>query len=304
MISSRVCSRTRAVLLVAVGAFVLLGHGQARAAEPGPFPSPAAVQVQEASPAITNEWCPVLTDEPVDPDVSTAYGGRTVFLCCRKCLQQFEADPQAYVANFPAGFFDGEPQDAHGGGPGDGHDEEHGHGDEAETTPVTSPELSEHDHAGHASGGSSGVAGLIQRIGRLHPMVVHFPIALLLASALAELLSVRKRSASFAFAARFCLWTGTLGAIIAAALGWADALGVEDSYSGFPATLLGYHRWAGTLTAGVALLALIVCEHACKHDDPSWRRMHRGALFLAALLVTVTGHLGASLIFGWDYFVR
>ena len=283
---------------------MLLGHGQARAAQVWPPALLAASVAQDATSAITNEWCPVLTDEPVDPDVFTEYRGRRVYLCCRKCLQQFEAEPEAHVANLPAGFFSVALQDAEADGDGPGHDDGHGHEEEAARARIAPESGSEHDHAGHGSDGLHGLAGAVQRIGRLHPMVVHFPIALLLAAALAEFLSVRKRSAEFAFAARFCLWTGALGAIVAASLGWADALGVEESYSGFPLELLGYHRWAGTLTALVATLALWACERANRRDDAKWRRLHRGGLGLAVLLVTVAGHLGASLIFGWDYLLR
>ena len=73
-------------------------------------------QQEAAEPSITNEWCPVLTDERVDPEVHTEFQGQTVYLCCRKCLRQFEADTQAYVANLPAALLAAAPQDAHAEG--------------------------------------------------------------------------------------------------------------------------------------------------------------------------------------------
>ena len=46
--------------------------------------------------------------------------------------------------------------------------------------------------------------------GRLHPLVVHFPISLLLAAAGAELFAAMTRRAGWTSAARWCLWLGTL----------------------------------------------------------------------------------------------
>ena len=66
----------------------------------------------------------------------------------------------------------------------------------------------------------------------------------------------------------------------AAALGWADAVGVGDDYSGFEAQILTYHRWSGTASAALALLVLVACGDA---------------------LVSATGYLGGSLIYGWNH---
>ena len=132
-------------------------------------------------------------------------------------------------------------------------------------------------------------------------MIKFAGIALLLLAALAELLAARSSGQRFDFAARFSLWAGTIGALVAAPLGWADALGMADEYTGSSATVLLFHRWAGTSTAVIALIALVLCERFHKSGLRSHRRIYRFALFMVAALVTVTGHLGASLIFGWDY---
>jgi len=50
--------------------------------------------------------------------------------------------------------------------------------------------------------------------------------------------------------------------------------------------------------------ALVQCERYRRGGQQSRPPSYRLALFTAAALVTVTGHLGASLIYGWDYLVK
>ena len=236
---SRHSAGNRLSRLVLSGAILLLlGHGPARAASPGPGLLGVSIHEHQADPPRTNEWCPVLTDERVDFEIYTEHLGRRVFFCCRKCVKRFQADPADYAANLPASTLPSEmgsspkqraTQDDHVG-EAPAHEREH--------TVEEPPPDQEHDHAGHDGSSAHGVPAWILWIGRLHPMWVHFPIALLLVAALAELLAGRFGDARFAFAARFSLWGGTVGALVAAPLGWADALGVAEDYTGTPATLL------------------------------------------------------------------
>ena len=276
---------------------LLLGNGPARAGLPSPHLPGSSAQEDPAVPSVTNEWCPVLTDERVDPEIHTTFRGEQVYLCCRKCLKQFRADPAAYVDNLPALASLGAAQDSGGGESDHG---EHLHPQETEAMEM-SADAEQHDHADHGDGDASEGSGLIPWLGRFHPMVVHFPIALLLMAAAAELVLMFAGAKHFAFAARFCLWGGALGALVAAPLGWADALSVEDDYVGLSARLLFFHRWGGTATALVAGLALFACERSRRSNADSWKRRYRALLFLCALLVAAAGHLGASLIYGWEY---
>lgn len=302
-VRSRSLRATRLGRLVLWGALLLLpAYGLAQAGPLGMHADDAGSQEPHDGASVTNEWCPVLTDERVDPEIQTEYRGQSVFFCCRKCLKQFQADPAAYISNLSV--------DAPAGGTSTparevpsqhaGEEAEHAHAHDVEEARSTKQE---HDHAAHSGSSAHGVRAAVLWMGRLHPMWVHFPIALLLASALAELLTMRG-DPRFAFAARFTLWIGAIGALVAAALGWADALAVADDYTGRSATLLFYHRWVGTTTAAVALIALALCERSHRTMNPKHRRIYRVAVFTAAVLVTVTGHLGASLVFGWNYLSR
>jgi uncharacterized membrane protein len=128
--------------------------------------------------------------------------------------------------------------------------------------------------------------------GRLHPLVVHFPIALLLVAAVLELAGrFTKRPPSpevFEVLLRF----SAVGAVAAALTGWWFAR-QQDNADG---TLLLWHRWLGV---GVAVVATAVWVLVRLRPTGA----HRGWLLLAAVvLVAVCGHLGGLLVWHEDFF--
>src|ERR1700730_14654648 len=128
--------------------------------------------------------------------------------------------------------------------------------------------------------------------GRLHPLLVHFPIALILVAAIAELVSVTTRFPGWRTVAVANLRAGAAFAVASAGAGWllASSRIVEASPG------LEWHRWLG-LAAGGAAVAAALC--ASDMNQPSRRRwLYRLALFSAAALVAVAGHFGARLVWG------
>ncbi|HEX6975219.1 MAG TPA: DUF2231 domain-containing protein, partial [Vicinamibacterales bacterium] len=85
-------------------------------------------------------------------------------------------------------------------------------------------------------------------LGRLHPLLIHFPIALVLAAVAAESVASLASSGRWRLVAIANVRAGAILALLAAAAGWrmAAQLGVEES------TLLQWHRWCGTGAAGLA----------------------------------------------------
>jgi uncharacterized membrane protein len=126
-------------------------------------------------------------------------------------------------------------------------------------------------------------------------MLTHFPIALITAAAIAELLYIRRGSDLFEHAVRFSVWLGAGGALVAALLGWffAGFQVFDDEW------IMTAHRWAGTATALVAAALLVLCERA--NSGSGSRNTFRAALFAAAGLVGATGFLGGSLLYGLDH---
>jgi mono/diheme cytochrome c family protein/uncharacterized membrane protein len=145
---------------------------------------------------------------------------------------------------------------------------------------------------------SSQLGKLIRWLGKFHPPAVHFPIALLTAAAVAEFLRMITGKREFDAITRYCVWFGTVSAIVAGALGWfRGGFRLSDT---FWVTMT--HRWLGTSTVAVALLALVLSELG-RRPDRHWTRIwSRGALFVLAALVTMTGFFGGAIVFGLDHY--
>ncbi len=133
--------------------------------------------------------------------------------------------------------------------------------------------------------------------GRFHLLLLHFPIALLLAAALAEGWSAWKRRREPLPAVRFCLVLGAAAAIPTAALGYLYALGGHGA--GSPG-LLELHRWLGTAAAGWAVVAAVLSERDAHRGTRTWPV--RILILGGALLVGLAAHLGGLLAQGPDFY--
>ncbi len=174
-----------------------------------------------------------------------------------------------------------------------------------------------------AAGGEAGQATpWLRLLGRLHPVVVHFPIALVMAAGVFELAgAIRARArraaalvrevvvggrgagappqaASPAAAALLALGAG--GAALAAMCGWLNAEFEPQSRSA--ADILFWHRWIGVGVAGAAAigaaLGLAQLRFAAR-----WPRVgYRLALAACIPVIGYGGHLGGMLVYGTDYY--
>ena len=139
-------------------------------------------------------------------------------------------------------------------------------------------------------------------IGRFHPLVVHFPIGLLLAAGAAELWRVARgpRAGGGGGAAPLALlFAGAASAVAATVLGLLLRRG-----EGAEGALVEWHLVAGLTVAAGALAALALAPDGTGAPPrPRGRRLvaYRGALFGACAAVAVAGHLGASLTHGEEY---
>jgi uncharacterized membrane protein len=130
--------------------------------------------------------------------------------------------------------------------------------------------------------------------GRLHPMLVHFPIALALIAAGAEVLAMVTRRPAWHGLALANVRAGAVFAAGAAAAGWLFARGAGQASDG-----LEVHRWLaiGSTAAMIAAAILTIRLPAC----PTNRRLYRIFLFASALGIGVTAHLGGMLVWGDNF---
>jgi uncharacterized membrane protein len=134
-------------------------------------------------------------------------------------------------------------------------------------------------------------------IGRLHPLLIHFPIALAIAAAAAEAAAALTGDDRWRTVAVRNLRAAAVFAVAAALAGWrlALALGMERS------PLLEWHRWLGTIGAVVTLGAALATSRADGRQASRELWIYRVALLGAGTLVAVAGHLGGLLVWGADF---
>jgi uncharacterized membrane protein len=138
---------------------------------------------------------------------------------------------------------------------------------------------------------------LVRWLGKFHLLLLHFPIALVLAAGIGEIWSLWRRNTIPSELVRFCLCLGALAAILTAILGWLHAAAGNGASS--PQLLL-VHRWLGTTTA-VWLIIVAVCAEL----DARRGVRSRGVwlLLLSGCLITaITAFFGGRLAHGGDFF--
>jgi uncharacterized membrane protein len=133
-------------------------------------------------------------------------------------------------------------------------------------------------------------------IGRLHPLLVHFPVGLVVIAAVAEIVAMTTGLSDWRAAALANLRAGAVSGIAAAIAGWrlASSPGIEATSS------LEWHQWLGSIAAVAAVGAALAAAGA-RDRSPLAVWVYRITLFWAAALVAVTGHLGGLLVWGADF---
>jgi uncharacterized membrane protein len=130
-------------------------------------------------------------------------------------------------------------------------------------------------------------------IGKFHPLLVHFPIALVLAAAAAELAVIATLHNAWRTVAVANIRAGAAMGAVTAITGWlfASSPMVEAT------TSLEWHRWLGMAGAAGAMTAALLSFGLLRSSRRSLFA-YRLTLFVTALLVAITGHLGGTLVWG------
>ncbi|WP_185155449.1 DUF1549 domain-containing protein [Rudanella paleaurantiibacter] len=130
---------------------------------------------------------------------------------------------------------------------------------------------------------------LWQFLGRLHPLIVHFPVSLLLIAWLLEGVGWYRKSAEWQSGVKALVWIGAISSVVAAVLGLV--LINQDDYGGDTVVV---HQWSGLATMALAVFALLALR--AQRTD-----LFRGLLTASVVGVTVAGHYGAMLTHGDDF---
>jgi len=153
-------------------------------------------------------------------------------------------------------------------------------------------EAMEH-HAEAAEANKTFGQRLVSWLGRLHSLVIHFPIAMFLGALGVELYALWRRRPELQGAARVMLIVGAVGAVAAASLGWfAGGFYLTDRNP-----ILMAHRWLGTAIA-VAGLVLLYLSATARRMPERPRRAYWAVLGVLTIAIAVQGWLGGTFMHG------
>jgi uncharacterized membrane protein len=131
---------------------------------------------------------------------------------------------------------------------------------------------------------------MLDWFGRLHPAIVHFPIAFFPAALFTAV--VGRRRPAFAAPVQFLVVAGGIFAPIAAAAGWFAGIGAD------PEPIVAYHRWLG-VAIGIAGAGLGVWAWVRPGQDRSAGMLI--ALTVMTVAIAIQGFLGAGITHGVDH---
>ncbi|HEU5145821.1 MAG TPA: DUF1549 domain-containing protein, partial [Chryseosolibacter sp.] len=137
---------------------------------------------------------------------------------------------------------------------------------------------------------------LWQFFGRLHPMIVHFPIGLLVVVLFLEVFSLRGKRNDLRPAINVLLVLGALSAVLSVVFGWL--LKVQDDYSG---QLLNIHQWVGIATMVLSIITAYLHNLIWSKKRADLVKAYQSVLLIAVFGVAVAGHYGATLTHGEDF---
>lgn len=163
---------------------------------------------------------------------------------------------------------------------------------------VTSSELKAHEgHRKEAAmaditTSSANETTITSRIGYFHPILLHFPIALIIMTFFAELLYLFFPKPIFDFSARFMI----IAAAVAVVPTILSGLALSEGHP-YPASLSGIfylHRFFGFSTGAATILAAGLSVVYTKKTA-----VYYITLFITVVLVILTGFAGGILTFGF-----
>lgn len=132
--------------------------------------------------------------------------------------------------------------------------------------------------------------------GRMHPLIVHLPIGILLMAVLFEIASRFYKIEELQKAISFTLFCGFLSAILACGVGYLLKLG-----GGYDEELLTEHQNQGIAVAVLSLLAWWLKSSDVKPSQSLLKKAYLPVLGLTTLLLFVAGHHGGALTHGEDF---
>lgn len=135
---------------------------------------------------------------------------------------------------------------------------------------------------------------LLLTVGRFHPVILHFPIVLIIVAMILEVMRRWNLLRRADFVITVILVAAALSAVVAIASGYL--LYASGDYSG---ALLERHLWIGVIT-GVSILFTASC-YFLNRNSKKFYPFYLGGLLISNCAVAYTSHLGGALTHGENY---
>jgi uncharacterized membrane protein len=129
----------------------------------------------------------------------------------------------------------------------------------------------------------------------IHPMIVHFPIALLFLAGIFELVYLFLRKPEFDLVGRWLLYLGTIGAGLAALSGWLGEQTVAPVAAAHD--VIEKHQRFAYFTLGISALLSFWRAATQPRGGPRPRPLFAAGLVVLLTLLWYTGHEGGELVF-------
>ena len=134
----------------------------------------------------------------------------------------------------------------------------------------------------------------LQSVGRMHPLVLHFPLVVLLLYAFWTIIIEKPESTRWnAELAETLLLIGVFTATIAAFSGF-----ILSKEEGYEAETLFWHKWLGV---SISVASLI--WYGFIHYLPPWKLLSKSIAIAFTAILLIGGHLGGNLTHGEDFLV-
>ncbi|MBV6639498.1 MAG: chitobiase/beta-hexosaminidase C-terminal domain-containing protein [Cyclobacteriaceae bacterium] len=127
----------------------------------------------------------------------------------------------------------------------------------------------------------------LQPIGRMHPMILHFPIGFIVLLVLANIFRTQLPEEAFDKVNRFLLLLTSLTTVLTAIMGFF--LSLEEGYT---SEVLSIHKWIGV---GVSYLMYFLVLFHRK------RSLYQWSLYTSFIGIVIAGHFGAGLTHGINF---
>ncbi len=141
--------------------------------------------------------------------------------------------------------------------------------------------------------------GYILLFGRLHPLVLHFPVALLIVAAVLEFLPKITKT-NYGNGYNIALWIvlclGALSAVVAASMGLT--LASTGSYGG---EMVYWHMRFGLSVAGFSVVAVLLKVFAAEKSSKLLSRLYSVSLIACVFAIFMAGHYGGALTHGSEF---